>query len=107
VPSKRRKGSEEKIFDRVRDVLEKDINPFIAAHGGRVDVAGVKGSTVYVTMNGGCQGCAAASSTMKGGVESAILSQVPEVSEVLDSTDHAHGSHPYYSPGESGSSPVG
>ena len=94
VPSRRKIGSEEKIFEKVRAVLEKDVNPFIAAHGGRVDVTSVKGSTVYLTMDGGCQGCAAAASTMKGGVESAILSQVPEVSEVLDATDHAGGSHP-------------
>ncbi len=106
VPAKARTGVEEKIRRRVKEILEKEINPSLAAHGGRVDVADVKGTAVKVIMSGGCQGCGSAAVTMRQGVERAILAQVPEVTEIVDVTDHAAGANPYYASGESGESPV-
>jgi Fe-S cluster biogenesis protein NfuA len=107
APARARTGVEELIRRRTREILEKDINPSLAAHGGRVDVADVRGTSVRVVMSGGCQGCGSAAVTMRQGVERAILSQVPEASEVVDVTDHAAGDHPYYAPGEQGGSPLG
>lgn len=89
--------SEESIRQRVEDLFEQSINPQIASHGGRVELADVQGSKVFVRLGGGCQGCSSANQTLKLGIEKAIKQIVPEVTEVLDATDHAAGMNPYYS----------
>jgi Fe-S cluster biogenesis protein NfuA len=91
-----RTGEESDIRDRVARLLEQEINPQIASHGGFVRVADVQGTTVLVEMGGGCQGCAASQATLRGGVEQAIRRAVPEVTEIIDVTDHAAGDSPYY-----------
>lgn len=86
------------IREKVQAVLEQEVNPGIAMHGGVIRLIDVDGSTVYIEMGGGCQGCGMASVTLKQGVERAIRDQVPEVGEILDTTDHAGGRNPYYAP---------
>lgn len=88
--------AEGEIRAAVEKVLTEQINPQIASHGGHVNVTDVQGTTVYVVMGGGCQGCASASATLRGGVEKAIRQHVPAVTEIVDVTDHASGSSPYY-----------
>ena len=80
----------------VIQVLEEQINPQIAAHGGRADLVAVEDSIAYLRLSGGCQGCGMASVTLSQGIEVAILDQFPEITEVVDVTDHASGSNPYY-----------
>lgn len=82
----------------VQRVLDEQINPQIAAHGGFVTLLEVKEETAYITMGGGCQGCGMADYTLKQGVEQAIVEAVPTVQRVLDTTDHAAGTNPYYAP---------
>ena len=94
------------LLRRVEEILEREINPRIAAHGGRVDVKEVKDGVAYLTMSGGCQGCTAAAMTLRSGVESAILSRVPEIAEIVDVTNHGAGDHPYYKSGQEGRSPL-
>lgn len=106
APHRSRTGVEEHIRKRAREVLEAEINPSLAAHGGRVDVADVQGTTVKVIMSGGCQGCGSAAVTMRQGVEKSLMTRIPEISEIIDDTDHAAGVNPYFSSGESGESPV-
>jgi Fe-S cluster biogenesis protein NfuA len=89
--------AESEIRTAVETVLTEQINPQIASHGGFVEVSDVRGTTVYLVMGGGCQGCASAQATLRGGVEKAIRQAVPAVSEIVDVTDHAAGSNPYYS----------
>ncbi len=84
------------VAQAVIQVLEDRLNPAIAAHGGRVDLVAVDESIAYVRLSGGCQGCGMASVTLSQGVEAEILDAVPEISEVVDVTDHASGSNPYY-----------
>jgi Fe/S biogenesis protein NfuA len=84
--------------DRVRQVLEVQINPAIAAHGGSAELVAVQDGSAYLRLGGGCQGCGMAAVTLKQGVESAILAAVPEVTQVIDVTDHAGGRNPYYQP---------
>jgi Fe-S cluster biogenesis protein NfuA len=91
-------GKEADIRRRVEEVLETKINPAIAAHGGTISILDVKGNTVYLEMSGGCQGCASSTATLRLGVDSAIRDAVPEVGEILDTTDHAAGRNPYYAP---------
>lgn len=88
--------SEDKIREQIEELFEKEINPAIASHGGRVELAEVDGTKVYVRLGGGCQGCASANATLKHGIEKAIKSIIPEITEVLDATDHAAGINPYY-----------
>jgi Fe-S cluster biogenesis protein NfuA len=80
----------------LEDLLERSINPALASHGGWVKLKRIEGQDVYVEMGGGCQGCASSRATMKFGIERAIKEAVPQVRNVIDSTDHEAGSNPYY-----------
>ena len=84
------------VAQAVLTVLDAEINPAIAAHGGRADLVAVDDGIAYVRMSGGCQGCGLASVTLSQGIEVAILDAVPEVTSVVDVTDHAAGDSPYY-----------
>jgi Fe/S biogenesis protein NfuA len=86
------------VSERVAEVLAQQINPGIALHGGRAELAGIEGSTVLLRLSGGCQGCGLAGVTLKKGVEVAIRRSVPEITEVVDVTDHASGMNPYFDP---------
>ncbi|MFO7590092.1 MAG: NifU family protein [Acidimicrobiia bacterium] len=77
-------------------VLEEQINPSIASHGGRADLVAVEETIAYLRLSGGCQGCGLASVTLSQGIEVAILEAVPEIEKVVDVTDHASGANPYY-----------
>lgn len=81
---------------RVSAVLEHQINPAIAAHGGYAELAGVEGTDVYLRMGGGCVGCGLAQATLTQGIEVAIRDAIPEVTRIVDVTDHASGTDPYY-----------
>jgi Fe/S biogenesis protein NfuA len=93
------------IAAAVQQVLDAEINPGVAGHGGYVQLLDFKDGTAYVKMGGGCQGCGMASVTLKQGVEVAIKRAVPQVATVLDTTDHASGANPFYSPAKGGASP--
>jgi Fe/S biogenesis protein NfuA len=81
---------------RVMAVLDEDVNPNIAAHGGHAELAGVDGDTAYLRLGGGCQGCGMASVTLTQGIEVAIMQAVPEIVAVVDVTDHASGTNPFF-----------
>jgi Fe/S biogenesis protein NfuA len=83
------------IADRVRSILESQVNPAIAAHGGMISLVDVENTDVYVEMSGGCQGCALSRMTLKQGVERMLREAVPELTAVHDVTDHASGDNPY------------
>ena len=84
----------------IRDLLDRNINPALAQHGGWVELIDVQRNNVFLRLGGGCQGCGAADITLKQGIEKAIRELVPKVGEILDTTDHASGRNPYYSPGK-------
>ena len=87
------------VAQRVQDVLDRQINPGIASHGGSVTLERIDGDTAVVSMGGGCQGCASAQVTLSQGVVQMIRAAVPEIKQVLDVTDHAAGENPYYKEG--------
>ena len=92
----RAKGAPEgPIADRVREVLDSQVNPAIAAHGGLISLVDVEETEIYVEMSGGCQGCALSRMTLRQGVERMLREAVPELTEVHDITDHASGENPY------------
>lgn len=84
------------IVAKVVEVLDTQINPQIAAHGGYAELVAIEASVAYLRMGGGCQGCGMAAVTLSQGIEVALLESVPEITEVVDVTDHASGSNPYY-----------
>jgi len=84
------------IAERVHRVIQDQINPSVASHGGYVQLLDVKEGTAYVKLGGGCQGCGQADTTVKHGIETAIFEAVPEIHTVLDVTDHAAGQNPYF-----------
>ena len=85
---------------RVQELIESTINPAVAGHGGDGELIDVQENKVYLQMGGGCQGCGAADITLKAGIERLIKEELPEVEEVLDTTDHSSGNNPYYTPGK-------
>jgi Fe/S biogenesis protein NfuA len=81
---------------RVLQVLDQQINPGIAAHGGAAELVAVEDGVAYLRLSGGCQGCGLASVTLTQGIEVAIRDVVPEITRVVDVTDHASGTNPYF-----------
>ena len=90
--------SSEEIRERVQHVLDAEINPSVAEHGGVVSLINVQDNQVFIQMGGGCQGCGQADVTLKFGIENSIRAAVAGVGDILDVTDHASGRNPYYSP---------
>lgn len=80
----------------ISELLEKQINPALESHGGFVRLIKIEDRDVYIEMGGGCQGCSSAKATMKYGVEGAIRNVAPQVRNIIDATDHAAGTDPYY-----------
>jgi Fe/S biogenesis protein NfuA len=88
------------IAARVHQIIEERINPSLATHGGRVALLDYRDGKVYVQLGGGCQGCGMVDVTLKQGIEATLKEEIPEVTEVLDTTDHASGTNPYHQPGK-------
>lgn len=86
------------VAEKVQTLLEQSINPSLASHGGYATFMGVDeaAGNVYLTMGGGCQGCAMSQATLTQGIKASILEAIPEVNDVIDATDHAAGDNPFY-----------
>lgn len=84
------------VEEKVQQLLEGQINPSLAMHGGYAALDRVEGDKVYVTMGGGCQGCAVSAMTLREGITRSIKEAIPEVTDVVDTTDHEMGENPYY-----------
>ncbi len=84
------------VEQRIVQVLDQQVNPSIAAHGGVAELVAVEGGTAYLRLGGGCQGCGMASVTLGQGIERAIREAIPEITAVIDVTDHAAGQNPYF-----------
>ena len=84
------------VPQRVIQVLDQQVNPTISAHGGRAELVAVEQETAYLRLGGGCQGCAMATVTLSQGIEAAIIQAVPEITSVVDVTDHQTGTNPYF-----------
>jgi Fe/S biogenesis protein NfuA len=89
-------GLDTDVARRVTAVLDREVNPSIASHGGHAELAGIEGATAYLRLGGGCQGCGMATVTLSQGIEVAITQAVSEIDRVVDVTDHASGTNPYF-----------
>lgn len=88
--------NDEQIRAAVQTLLDQETNPSIAAHGGKIAIVEVKDRKLYLEMSGGCQGCAASQVTLRQGFERMARRVAPELLEVIDVTDHAAGTKPFY-----------
>jgi len=80
---------------KIESLLEEQVRPGLAAHGGNVEVVDVDNNQVFLKLTGGCHGCSASSATLKQGIEKVIKQHFPEVEEIIDLTDHKSGENPY------------
>lgn len=85
------------LGDQVQRLLDTELNPAVAAHGGMISLVGVKKKDVYLSFGGGCHGCGMVDVTLKQGVEARIRELIPDVGAVIDVTDHSAGENPFYS----------
>jgi len=86
----------DELSKAVADIISSEVNPVVASHGGHVDLIGVDDGKAIIAFGGGCQGCGMVDVTLKQGVEVMIKDNVPGISEVIDATDHAAGTNPFY-----------
>ena len=84
------------LAEGVQRLLDEEVNPSVANHGGHIDLLDVTDGVAFIHMGGGCQGCGMAEVTLGQGVRTTILEAFPEIHEVRDTTDHAQGANPYY-----------
>jgi Fe/S biogenesis protein NfuA len=95
------------LEDRVGWLLETEVNPSLAAHGGRVALVEITDSKeVVLQFGGGCHGCGMADVTLKQGIEQTLTRHIPEITSVVDITDHQSGTNPYYAGDASGESAI-
>lgn len=96
APLRKLDTPDSRIAEKVQRVVDDEVNPSLAAHGGAVTLIDCKDGVVFVELTGGCQGCSMAGATLKDGIETSIRRGVREVVEVRDVTHHANGMNPYY-----------
>jgi len=84
------------LSERVHKVIETQVNPAIASHGGKVSLVEVRDDIVYLEMHGGCQGCGMAAVTLAQGIRRILMETIPEIRDIVDVTNHAAGVDPYY-----------
>jgi len=89
-------GEDDGIYRVAEEICRTQINPWVAQHGGKVELIDVQDGTVVLRMSGGCQGCGMARVTLRQGVETALRRAIPALREVRDVTDHAAGTTPYF-----------
>jgi Fe/S biogenesis protein NfuA len=95
------------VSERVEWLLDSQINPQLASHGGRVALVEVtEDMQVILQFGGGCHGCGMADVTLKQGIQQTLMGEIPELTAVVDVTDHQTGQNPYYASGASGESAV-
>ena len=89
-------GAEASLIERIRYVIESEINPGLASHGGRVTAESLEADgTLVLRFGGGCHGCGMVDVTLRDGIEKTLKARIPEVTGVRDATDHATGDAPY------------
>lgn len=92
----RYKKWDDPVADKFQKLLESDINPGIASHGGVITLVEYAAGIATIHMGGGCQGCGQADATLRQGVEAQVKAAIPEIKEIVDTTDHDSGQNPYY-----------
>jgi len=82
--------------EKIQYLVDTQINPGVAEHGGAVQVVEIKDRNLYLRLHGGCQGCGAADFTLRQNIETMVRRAVPEIDQIIDLTNHGAGTRPYY-----------
>ena len=90
--------SDAELGEAVQELLDREVNRAVANHGGKISLVEVRDRRLFITMSGGCQGCASSQVTLRQGFEVMVRRVAPEITEVVDATDHAAGRQPFYLP---------
>ena len=94
IPSLKENSS---IEDKINYYLYSEVNPSLASHGGEVSLVEViDSSKAVLKFGGGCQGCGMVDLTLKNGVEKTLIDNIPEITEIIDSTDHSFKDNAFY-----------
>ena len=80
----------------IQELLDGEVNRSIANHGGQISIVDVDDGVLSVAMSGGCQGCASSTVTLRQGLEVMVRRVAPEIVDIVDTTDHAAGTKPFY-----------
>ena len=88
--------SDAELGAAVQELLDREVNRSIASHGGKISLVDVQGGRLFIIMSGGCQGCASSQVTLRQGFEVMVKRVAPEITEIVDATDHAAGRQPFY-----------
>jgi Fe-S cluster biogenesis protein NfuA len=91
-------GAAAGLAEAARQVLDAEVNPAIAAHRGRVTVTGAEQGWIRIRLDGGCQGCSLAEVTIRQGIEPLLRARLPDMTGLIDTTDHEAGTEPFFSP---------
>ena len=84
------------ISEKLQQLLDQHINPSLAAHGGYAELVKMEETAAHILMGGGCRGCAMSAATLRQGIEVMIAEAIPEITEIVDVTDHEAGENPFF-----------
>ena len=87
---------DQQVRAAIEQLVDREVNPTIAAHGGRISVVAVTNGVLSIAMSGGCQGCASSTATLRDGFETMARRVAPEITQIIDTTNHAAGTDPFY-----------
>ena len=96
VHTGKQRRSDVDINTAIQELLDREVNRSIAKHGGKISIVEVRQGKLFITMTGGCQGCGSSKETLKQGFEVMLKRVAPEIEELVDTTDHAAGTQPFY-----------
>ena len=88
--------NDQQIREAIENLLEREVNPSIASHGGVITVVDLRDGVLSIAMGGGCQGCASSTATLRDGFETMARRAAPELVRIVDTTNHSAGAAPFY-----------
>lgn len=83
------------MMKKLEVLFDEQVRPALAAHGGNVEIIDLDNDKLFVRLSGGCQGCSSSKATLKDGIQTLVKQNFPEITEVVDLTDHVSGENPY------------
>lgn len=83
------------MFNQLEKLFNEKVRPALAQHGGNVEIVDIDNDVLFVKMVGGCQGCSSSKATLTGGIEQVVKKNFPEITKIVDLTDHKSGENPY------------
>lgn len=83
------------MIRKLENLFDEQVRPALAAHGGNVEIVDLDNDVLYLRLQGGCQGCSSSSATLKQGIQTLVKQNFPEITDVIDITDHENGENPY------------